>query len=172
MKELKPIDYKLLYELMKDARRSDREIARILKVSQPTVTRKRGMLEKEVIDGYTAIPKWGKLGFEIFAITFIKSNIRSATMAEKKTVTEKGSEWVRKQPNIFLAGRGRGCGFDGFTMSFHRSYSDYANLLAELQSYMGGVVLAESFILPLGTDSVIKPFHLKYLAETEKQRPS
>jgi DNA-binding Lrp family transcriptional regulator len=172
MKKLKPIDYKLLYELMKDARRSDREIARILRVSQPTVTRRRGMLEKEVIDGYTAIPKWGELGFEIFSITFIKSNIRSAPMAEKKAVIEKGSDWVRKQPNIFLAGRGRGCGFDGFMMSFHKRYSDYSSMLAELQSHMGGVVQTESFILPLGTDSVIKPFHLKYLAETEKQRPS
>jgi len=36
MKELKPIDYKLLFELMKDSHRSDRQIAKALGVSQPT----------------------------------------------------------------------------------------------------------------------------------------
>ena len=30
MKELKPIDYKLLFELMKDSHRSDRQIAKAL----------------------------------------------------------------------------------------------------------------------------------------------
>ena len=46
MKELKPIDYKLLFELMKNSHRSDRQLAKALGVSQPTVTRRRAMLEK------------------------------------------------------------------------------------------------------------------------------
>ncbi len=41
MKELKPIDYKILFELMKDSHRSDRQLAKALGVSQPTVTRRR-----------------------------------------------------------------------------------------------------------------------------------
>ena len=55
MKKLKLLDYRLLFELMKDAKRSDRQLANILGISQPTVSRKRAFLEKELIDGYTAI---------------------------------------------------------------------------------------------------------------------
>jgi len=58
MNKLKPLDCKILSELMKDARISDRQMAKILGVSQPTVSRRRVALEREVIDGYTAIPKW------------------------------------------------------------------------------------------------------------------
>lgn len=55
VKKLKLLDYRLLLELMKDAKRSDRQLANILGISQPTVSRKRAFLEKELIDGYTAI---------------------------------------------------------------------------------------------------------------------
>ncbi len=65
MKELKPIDYKILFELMKDSHRSDRQLAKALGVSQPTVTRRRAMLEENYIEGYTVIPKFGQIGFEI-----------------------------------------------------------------------------------------------------------
>ena len=72
MKELKPIDYKILFELMKDSHRSDRQLAKSLGVSQPTVTRRRAMLEENFIEGYTVIPKFGQIGFEIAAFTFLK----------------------------------------------------------------------------------------------------
>jgi len=73
MMKLKPSDKKILFELMKNARRSDRKLAKILGVSQPTVSRRRVFLERELIDGYTAIPKWKKIGYEILAITLIKA---------------------------------------------------------------------------------------------------
>lgn len=57
MKELKPIDYKLLFELMKDSHRSDRQLAKALGVSQPTVTRRRAMLEKNYIEGIHNYPQ-------------------------------------------------------------------------------------------------------------------
>jgi DNA-binding Lrp family transcriptional regulator len=44
--ELKGNELKTLFELVKGARRSDRELARALRVSQPTVTRARTKLEK------------------------------------------------------------------------------------------------------------------------------
>jgi DNA-binding Lrp family transcriptional regulator len=64
---------KLLFELMKNAKRSDREIAKIIGVSQPTITRMRQRLEKTAIVDYTVIPDWTELGFEIMAFTFIKA---------------------------------------------------------------------------------------------------
>jgi len=83
MKELKPIDYKLLFELMKDSHRSDRQLAKALGVSQPTVTRRRGLLEENYIEGYTIIPKLGKIGFEIAAFTFLKGKLKQKTGQER-----------------------------------------------------------------------------------------
>jgi len=44
---------KLLFELIKNSKRSDRDLAKILGISQPTVTRLRKVLEKEAITQYT-----------------------------------------------------------------------------------------------------------------------
>lgn len=54
MKEEKLI--RLLREMLKNSKRSDREIAKSLEVSQPTVTRTRARLEKEYLETYTVIP--------------------------------------------------------------------------------------------------------------------
>ena len=74
MEKLKSIDYTILFALMKNSKISDRQLAKTIGVSQPTVTRRRARLEKEAIDGYTAIPKWAKIGYEILAITFVNSS--------------------------------------------------------------------------------------------------
>lgn len=50
MEKMKAVDSKLLYELMKNSRRSDRELAKVLGISQPTVSRRRIALEKNFID--------------------------------------------------------------------------------------------------------------------------
>ena len=56
-RKLKRIELRLVAELMKNSRKSDRELAKILGISQPTVTRIRNKLEREgVIREYTAIP--------------------------------------------------------------------------------------------------------------------
>ena len=67
MERLKDLDFKILFELMRNSKRSDRELAREIGVSQPTVTRRRIKLEKNVIEGYTAIPNWKNIGFKIMA---------------------------------------------------------------------------------------------------------
>src|SRR5271169_499223 len=100
MKELKPIDYKILFELMKDSHRSDRQLAKSLGVSQPTVTRRRAMLEENFIEGYTVIPKFGQIGFEMAALTFLKSKLKYKTGAEQTEALQKMREWYMKQPNV------------------------------------------------------------------------
>jgi DNA-binding Lrp family transcriptional regulator len=53
---MKKIELKLLPELLNDSRRSDRDLARSLGTSQPTVTRTRIRLEKEgYLKEYTVI---------------------------------------------------------------------------------------------------------------------
>jgi DNA-binding Lrp family transcriptional regulator len=125
MSELKPTDRKILFELIKNARRSDRELAKILNVSQPTVTRKRANIEKDFIDGYTAIPRWEKIGFEIVAFTFVKHNIKFAKPKERDETFRQVKEWMMKQPNAIFAIEGQGMGWDGIFVSFHKNYSDF-----------------------------------------------
>jgi len=70
---LREIDWKVLSELMKNAKLSDRELAKKIGSSQPTVTRTRRKLEKEgYIREYTLIPNFHRLGYEILAVTFFK----------------------------------------------------------------------------------------------------
>ena len=69
---MKNIEVKLIAELMKNSRRSDRELAKILGISQPTVTRIRTRLEKEgYIKEYTMIPDFRRLGYQIMAVQFL-----------------------------------------------------------------------------------------------------
>ena len=96
MKELKPIDYKLLFELMKDSHRSDRQLAKVLGVSQPTVTRRRSMLETNIIEGYTITPTLGKIGFELAAFTFTKNKPRKIGK-EKDEAIKKLKDWYMKE---------------------------------------------------------------------------
>ena len=70
---MKNIELHLISELMKNSRRSDRELAKQLRVSQPTVTRIRNRLEKEgIIREYTIIPDFAKLGYQMASVTFAK----------------------------------------------------------------------------------------------------
>jgi DNA-binding Lrp family transcriptional regulator len=70
MQPLKDIDYKIISEHIKNSRISDRELAKKVGVSQPTITRKRTIYEKERLLEYTSIPNFQKLGIEIMAFTF------------------------------------------------------------------------------------------------------
>jgi DNA-binding Lrp family transcriptional regulator len=72
MSPLKSLDLKILSELMKNSKISDRAIAKKLGVSQPTVTRRRASLEKQRFLEHTVIPNLKKLGYGIIAITFTK----------------------------------------------------------------------------------------------------
>ena len=68
---MKDVELKLISELLKNSRRSDRELAKVIGVSQPTVSRLIQKLEKQgLIREYTMIPDYVRLGFQIVSITF------------------------------------------------------------------------------------------------------
>jgi len=82
---MKETEKKLLSELLRNSKRSDRELARAMDISQPTITRTRQKLEREgFVRDYTIVPDWRKLGFEIMVFTFLKMrpDIRSEELAE------------------------------------------------------------------------------------------
>ena len=168
MKELKPIDYKLLFELMKNSHRSDRQLAKALGVSQPTVTRRRTMLEKSYIEGYTIIPKFGQIGFEIAAFTFLKSKLKQKTGKEKDEALKKMKDWYMNQPNVVLVQDGRGMGWDAICISLHQSFSDFAAFIRAQDSELSEWIIEnQTFHADLKPGIAIKPFHLKYLAKTK-----
>ena len=168
MKKLKPLDYKILFELMKNAKRSDRQLAKLLRVSQPTVSRRRAFIERELIDGYTAVPKWKKLGYEILAITLIKTKSSLASKEKYAAVRKRGLEWLMKQPNIIMSGGCRGMGVSAFMISVHKSYSDYDEFMYRYRLELADTVDdLQTVIVNLAGRELLKPLHVKYLAETE-----
>jgi DNA-binding Lrp family transcriptional regulator len=165
MKGRSSLDLGLLWELVKNSRRSDRVLAKILGTSQPTVTRKRVFLEREVIDGYTAIPKWEKLGYEIFALTLVKIRAVIGSKAEYDATRKKALEWLMSQSNIIMAGACRGMGVDSFMISVHKSYRDYDEFMRNHRLELGDFVEdVQSVLVNLCGKEVVKPLSLKYLA--------
>jgi len=169
MRELNSLDYKLMFELMKNSRRSDRTLAKALNSSQPTITRRRVKLEKDFLDGYTAVPRWKKIGFEVIVFTFIKSKLKYAGYKERKAAFQRVREWFGKQPNVIFSTSGEGMGWNGLTVSIHESYSDYMKFKRKHDSELGDLIdESQTFISHLDRESIAKPLHLKYLAETKQ----
>ena len=168
MKELKPLDYQLLFELMKDSHRSDRQLAKALGISQPTVTRRRAMLEDSTIDGYTVVPKFGQIGFEIAAFTFMKTKLNHKRGKDKEDAFARLKDWYMKQANVVAVLDGQGMGWDAVCISLHENYTGYAEFLRMQQSELSDLIdETESFQADLKPGVAVKPFHLKYLAKSK-----
>jgi len=168
MSNLKEIDYTILSELMKNSKISDRQLAKTIGVSQPTVTRRRAKLEKEVIEGYTAIPIWGKLGYEILAFTFVKTIQTLGLRKEYEAAVKRGTEWLMKHPNVIMSGGCRGMNANGFIVSVHKSYSDLDDFLSDHKRELGDMFTdIQTAIVNLAGTQVLKPLHFKYLAEAK-----
>jgi DNA-binding Lrp family transcriptional regulator len=166
---MKDVELRLISELMKNGRRSDRELAKTIGVSQPTASRVRSRLEKEgIIKEYTMIPDFRKLGFEIVAFTFVRHNIKYAKPEVKEEAFRKVEEWMMKQPNVIFASEGQGMGWDGIFVSLHRNYSGFIEFMnkhdTELPEFL---VDSQSFISNISPTTIRKPFHLKYLEKAK-----
>lgn len=171
MKELKPIDYKLLFELMKDSHRSDRQLAKSLGVSQPTITRRRALLEENYLQGYTVIPKFFDIGFEIFALTFFRTSIKKLVGKSKEDTIKQLKDWYLKLPGVIIVAEGMGMGWDTVCFSIHENFTNYTQLRRSLESELSDwIVECESFIINLRTNTVYRPFHLKSLAVNKKAK--
>ena len=167
--KIKKSDLKLLFEFVKNCKRSDREIAKIVGVSQPTITRKRTKLvETGLIRQFTAVPSLDKIGFEIAALTF--TTIKASTSENPKSLREKERDWAEKHDEIVFASAGFGMGMNGVTVSVHKNYTDYQKFLTELRTYWAEhIVSIQSFILSLqNRETLTKDFSLASLEKTLK----
>jgi len=156
---MKKKDRRLLFELMKDSKRSDRELAKVLGVSQPTVTRNRSRLVKEgVIREFTVMPDFVKMGYEIMAISLLKTRNPLNDLEGTKSCSNM----------IFLA-EGMGLGKDTVMISLHKDYAEYSRFVTEHRMRWGETLKDyESMIVSL-KGTIVKPFSLKYLAEEQSE---
>lgn len=160
----KKVMQKLLFELIKGSKRSDRELAKVLRVSQPTITRMRKKLEEAAIAEYTIIPNWGVLGFELMAVTFVNIRGKSRSGEEQKKTLENCRKWMVDHPNIIFASDGTGMGMDGMMISFHKDYTDYSKFITEHRvEWAETLGEVKSFIVSVKGGETLKPFSLRYL---------
>jgi DNA-binding Lrp family transcriptional regulator len=158
----KKLAFQLLREFLKNSRRSDRELAKALGVSQPTVTRYRRKLEQErLIEAYTIVPNFIKLGFEIMALTFVK--MRSEILSSE--TMHQAREYASRFPNAVFASTGEGLGMTGVIISFHEDYTDYHHHLNLLRlDWKDFTEEIQSFIVSL-KEGEFKRFSLTYLKD-------
>jgi DNA-binding Lrp family transcriptional regulator len=162
MKKLKDVDYKILFELIKNSKTSDRKLAQALGVSQPTVTRRRAMLEREQLLDYTALPNLDKLGVEILALTFTRCNYE--VDLEKKGTDAK--VFLSRHPNVIFASTGQGLGMNTVLVSLHKDYADYAEFTKKLREDWGkSFTNVDTFMVSLKGDSILRQSTFKFLAD-------
>ncbi len=154
----------LLRELLKNSKRSDRELARILGTSQPTVTRTRRKLERNgYILQYTAVPDLTKVGYEILAFTFMKI-IPHDEKSDEAKFTEKTHKWTLENPKIILSMHGDGLNGKNCTIiSLHKDFTDYYTFITEFKGkWSSSMRDVETFLVSLKAKAV-KPFSFRRL---------
>ena len=173
---MKEVELKLVCELMKNSRRSDRELAKVLGVSQPTVSRTLKRLEEQgVIKEYTMIPDFTKLGFGIMSIDFAK--LKEPIPEEQlKEIRKQVRQTLQKEPiSTILAMSGIGCNSDRAVVAFHEDYSTYREYLNKLRQHPLVIVdQIRSFVIDLNDKSQYLPLTLSnlgdYIAYKKRQK--
>jgi DNA-binding Lrp family transcriptional regulator len=124
--ELKDVEVRIIAELMKNSRRSDRELAHAVGVSQPTVSRIIKRLEEEgVIEEYTMIPNFKRLGYEIMGVSFFGRG-EPSKKDDREELVKAAVEFEKKNPHAnLIAVNGIGLGKGRMFITFYRDYSAY-----------------------------------------------
>ena len=171
----KETELKLVSALMQNSRRSDRELAKAIGVSQPTISRTIKKLEKEgIIREYTMIPDFHELGYNIMAVIFLKLGQGGKTLSAQQL--EKMFSEARKlekdNPRTFLmVNTGIGLSHDMVVISLFHDYSEYTDYIrmikaestAELSPYFEAESI-ETFLINLEGETHYQPLTLVRLA--------
>ena len=167
MTKIKDIDLKILSGLMKNSKISDRKLADSIGVSQPTVTRRRAKLEKELSVQYTMIPDFAKLGMEILVFHFVQWKSEGyETLSKMEGFTKKVKDFLSKHPNIIFISSGQGLGMSRIAISIHKNYSEYVAFMTEFKEKWGPHAAKDDFfIVSLKSDRVRRCLTLKGLAD-------
>lgn len=162
---LKDVELKLISELIKNSRRSDRELAKAIGISQPTVSRVRLRLEKEGLIEYTAVPNLAKLGFEIIAIIVGTRNFEKHPQLE----LPKAQDFIKRHPNTIFVASGLGLGGDKLGISIHKNYAEYSKFMQELKAEWADIMNVGTFLISLKGNDVLQPLSFKGFADYLKK---
>jgi len=157
---MKDVEMKLISELMKDCRRSDRELAKAIGTSQPTVSRVRLKLEKEGLIEYIAIPDVAKFGIGIVAVTFGKRNL-----GKFPENLQLATDFAKEHPNVIFASDGLGFGYNRIAISIHKTYSDYAKFIQDAKDVWQNMMNIESFIIDTASKGIVQRLSFKQLTK-------
>ena len=163
---MKDSELKVIIELLKNSHRSDRELARAIGVSQPTITRTRVKLEKQgMIKEYTIIPDYLQLGFELLSITFTKmKGPRSKEIFDD--MKKHARNTMSEQPSALILGNtGMGCNADYVAITFHRNYSEYSEFMRTIRGFPNvNIDETRSFIIDLSEKDQMQSLSFSHLA--------
>jgi DNA-binding Lrp family transcriptional regulator len=172
MKDLKNLEVRLIAELMKNSRRSDRELAKVLHVSQPTVSRTVSKLMKEgYIKEFTIIPDFKKLGFQVMSI--ILSNVKEKVTPESIEESRRKIRSEEKEnPNALLFGySGMGVHSDRASILLSKDYSEYIAFIKHAKEHpLVDIDLMQSFVIDLLDESHYLPLTLSQVARYLEKR--
>lgn len=123
---VKEFEVRLIAELMRNSRASDRELAKTLKVSQPTVSRTRERLERDgIIREYTMIPDFKRLGYQIMAVTFLGKQ-ETMKKEEREELRRAAVELEKRTPYASLiVVNGEGLRKGRMLLNFYKDYTSY-----------------------------------------------
>lgn len=163
--DVKELELKLISSLMKNSHRSDRELSKTLDVSQPTVTRTRHRLEEQGhIKEYTAIPDFGKLGFQIMSFIFIKLKKKDPEL--EKEIGKQLRENLKKPSATFFVLSGLGARADRIAVAFHQNYSEYVDYIAMMKQHpLVNIEETTSFLVNLADGDHFQPMTFSGIAD-------
>jgi DNA-binding Lrp family transcriptional regulator len=163
---MKDIELRLVIELLKNSHRSDRELAKAIGISQPTVSRTKERLEKQgMIKEYTIIPDYVQLGFSLMSITFtkMKGSLSEETIEDLKKGARKS---LSEHPTAFILGNlGMGLNADYVAIAFHRDYNEYSEFMKTIREFPSvNIDETRSFIINLLDKNQFQPLSFSLMA--------
>ncbi len=163
---MKDVELRLIAELMKNSRRSDRELAKALGVSQPTVSRAIRKLEKEgIIKEYTMIPDFSKLGYEIMGITSL--NVEEKPPEGFKEIRKATLEAEKSNPHAgLMIVNGIGNNKNRLFIDFYENYSAYAKVIDTIKAFpFINVESVDSFLVDLKDETNLRVLSTSVIAQ-------
>lgn len=177
----KELIIKTLFELIKNSKRSDREIARSLGLWQSTITRYRKTLEKEgIIREYTLIPNLEKMGYEILVFQFVaqKRNNEISYEIWRKIWRKKMRELLNDFPEVVFSIEVmpvENAVWDALIASLHENITDFSEYMKSFSKASKDLIAhypqAHVLLLArLSGESTLKPLSLRYLEKKHISR--
>jgi DNA-binding Lrp family transcriptional regulator len=162
---MKDIELKVVIELLKNSRRSDRELAHAVGVSQPTISRIIQKLEKQgMIKEYTIIPDYSQLGFTLMSITFTKMK-GQLSKENLNDLAKRAKNVMSEYPSALILGNtGMGCNADYVAITLHRDYGEYTNFMNDIRRFPNvNIDQTQSFVIDLSDKNQFQPLSFYYL---------